>query len=38
MSKKRKNKVAKLSDKEYADYIMSLKDENPPKIIRETQE
>ncbi len=36
--KKNKNKVAKLSDKEYGEYIMSLKDEVPPKIIRETQD
>ncbi len=36
--KKKKNKVIKLTDKEYGDYIMSLKDEVPPKIVRETQE
>lgn len=38
MSKKKKNKIAKLSDEQYAEYIMSLKDEKPPKIVRETQE
>ncbi len=36
--KKKKNKVVKLTDKEYGDYIMSLKDEKPPKLIRDTQE
>ena len=40
MSKKKnkKNKVAKLTDEEYGAYIMALKDEVPPKIIRDTQE
>ncbi len=38
MSKKKKNKVVKLTDKEYGDYIMALKDEKPPKIVRDTQE
>ena len=28
----------KLTDEEYGAYIMALKDERPPKIIRETQE
>lgn len=37
MSKK-KNKVKKLTDEEYEKYIMALKDEVPPQIIRETQE
>ncbi len=37
MSKK-KNKVKKLTDQEYEQYIMALKDEVPPQIIRETQE
>ena len=36
--KKSKNKVIKLTDEEYGAYIMALKDERPPKIIRETQE
>ncbi len=38
MSKKKKNKVIKLTDKEYGEYIMALKDEKPPKIVRDTQE
>ena len=36
--KKNKNKVIKLTDEEYNAYIMALKDETPPKIVRETQE
>ena len=38
MSKKRKNKVKKLTEEEYAKYIMALKDEVPPLIIREENE
>ena len=39
MSKKNKNKnkVIKLTDEEYNAYIMSLKDEKPPQLVRETQ-
>lgn len=37
MSKKKKNKVPKLSDEQYNEYIMSLKDETPPKIVRDAQ-
>lgn len=37
MSKKKRNKVKKLTDDEYANYIMSLKDEDPPLIIREEE-
>ena len=37
MSKKKKHKVKKLSDEEYSNYIMALKDEVPPEIIRKTQ-
>ena len=33
MSKKKKNKVVKLSDEDYNNYIMSLKDEKPVKPI-----
>lgn len=33
MSKKKKNKVIKLSDEDYGHYIMSLKDERPVKVI-----
>ncbi len=36
-NKKNRNKPIKLSDKEYNDYIMSLKDEKPPKLIIENQ-
>ena len=35
---KKKNKVKKLTDEEYEQYIMALKDEQPPQIIKETQE
>lgn len=38
MAKKKKYKVKKLTDEEYDNYIMALKDEVPPKIVRETQE
>ena len=39
MSKKKsKNKVKKLTDEQYNAYIMALKDENPPSLIRKTQE
>lgn len=39
MKKKNKNKskVIKLTDEQYGEYIMALKDERPPKIISETQ-
>lgn len=33
MSKKKKNKVIKLTDEEYGKYIMALKDERPVKVI-----
>ena len=33
MSKKRKNKVKKLTDEEYGNYVMSLKDEKPVKAV-----
>ena len=35
--RKNKNKVKKLSDEEYSKYIMALKDEEPPTIIKQTQ-
>ena len=40
MSKKKKNKnrVIKLTEEEYGAYIMALKDEKPPLIVRQTQE
>ena len=37
MSSKKKNKVKKLSNEDYAKYIMALKDETPPQLIKETQ-
>lgn len=36
--KKNKNKVIKLTDEQYNNYIMALKDEVPPELIEETQE
>ena len=38
MSSKKKNKIAKLTDEQYSEYIMSLKDEKPPKPVRNLQE
>lgn len=37
MSKKRKNKVVHLTDEQYNAYIMALKDEKPPLLVRQTQ-
>jgi hypothetical protein len=37
MSKKKKNKVVKLTDEQYGAYIMALKDERPPKLVEEAQ-
>ena len=37
MSRKRKNRVAKLSEEDYNEYIMSLKDEKPPVAVRKAQ-
>ena len=39
MSKKKnkKQKVVKLSDEDYNAYIMALKDEKPPKLVKDTQ-
>jgi hypothetical protein len=37
MAKKKKDKVKKLTDEEYSKYIMALKDEEPPAIVRKTQ-
>ena len=33
MKKKKKDKIKKLTEEEYGKYIMSLKDEQPPKVI-----
>ena len=38
MSKKKKNKVKKLTEEEYGQYLMALKDEVQPKPIRDLQE
>lgn len=44
MSRKKKNKnknsnkVIKLTDEQYNNYIMALKDEKPPLLVRETQD
>lgn len=38
MSKKSKNKVKKLTDEDYNNYIMALKDEKPPQLIRQTKD
>lgn len=38
MSKKKKHKVIKLTDEQYNDYLMALKDEVPPKLVRDTQD
>ena len=35
--KKNKNKVVKLTDEQYGNYIMALKDERPPKLVEEMQ-
>lgn len=38
MKGKKKNKVIKLTDEQYNNYIMSLKDEKPPILVRETKD
>lgn len=38
MSQKKKNKIRKLTDEEYEQYIMALKDETPPRLVKKTQE
>jgi ribosomal protein L29 len=38
MSIKKKNKIRKLTDEEYEQYIMALKDETPPRLVKKTQE
>jgi hypothetical protein len=37
MAKKKKNKVVKLTDEQYNAYVMALKEETPPKLVKETQ-
>lgn len=36
--KKKKTKVAKLTDEQYNAYIMALKDEKPPLIVEQMQQ
>ena len=36
-SRKVKEKVIKLTDEQYGAYIMALKDERPPLLVRDTQ-
>ena len=38
MSKKKKNKIKKLTEEEYGQYIMALKDEKPPVAARKLQD
>ena len=39
MAKKRnKNKVVKLTDEQYNAYIMALKDEQPPMLVKQAHE
>lgn len=38
MTKKKKTKVAKLTREDYDEYIMSLKDETPVKVIAPEEE
>ena len=38
MAKNKKNKVKKLTEEEYNQYIMALKDEQPPQIVKEANE
>ncbi len=38
MSKKKKTKIKKLTDEEYGQYLMALKDETPPSAIKKLQE
>lgn len=36
--KKKKNKVKKLTEEEYGKYIMALKDEKPPSLMKQDAE
>jgi hypothetical protein len=36
--KKKKDKIVHLTDEQYNAYIMALKDEKPPLIIRQTKD
>ena len=35
--KNKRNKIVKLTDEQYGAYIMALKDERPPMLVRKTQ-
>ncbi len=37
MSKRKKTKIKKLTEEEYGQYIMALKDEKPPVAVRKLQ-
>ncbi len=37
-NRKIKQKVQKLTDEQYGEYIMSLKDEKPPMLVRLTKD
>ncbi len=37
-NRKVKDKVIKLTDEQYGAYIMALKDERPPLMVRKTQQ
>ena len=38
MKKKKKDKVKKLTEEEYGKYIMALKDEKPPELMKKSDE
>lgn len=38
MSKKKKVKVKKLTDEEYGNYLMALKDEDPTRAMKKLQQ
>ena len=37
MSKKKKNKIKKLTEEEYGNYLMALKDETPTRAVKKLQ-
>ena len=37
MSKRKKTKIKKLTEEEYGNYIMAVKDEKPPLAVRKLQ-
>lgn len=38
MSKRKKTKIKKLTEEEYGQYVMALKDEKPPVAVRKLQD